>query len=101
MKKRVPFMKKSIKGLFVIGMTVQICLGIIWMCTNLFSMQKFGETAEYMEMSSSFILDEYVGILYPTLLFLLRFSGQFCFTDGLCYPFRFQCITQYPRYDFS
>ena len=79
----MPFMKKVIKGLFVIGMTVQICMGFVWMCVNAFSVQKFSEATEYIEMSSSFVLDEYVGILYPLLLFLLRImTGEI-----LCYTF--------------
>lgn len=79
MEKKILFMKKSIKGLAVIGMTVQIGLGLIWMCVNLFSMQEFGEAAEYIEVSRSFVLDEYLSILYPTLLFLLRF----CFREKI------------------
>ncbi len=79
MEKKILFMKKSIKGLAVIGMTVQIGLGLIWMCANLFSMQAFGEAAEYIVVSRSFVLDEYIGVLYPTLLFLLRF----CFREKM------------------
>lgn len=79
MEKKILFMKKSIKGLAVIGMTVQIGLGLIWLCVNLFSMQEFSEAAEYIEVSRGFVLDEYIGILYPMLLFLLRF----CFGEKL------------------
>ncbi|MGN1147015.1 MAG: hypothetical protein ACI4TB_01250, partial [Lachnospiraceae bacterium] len=68
MEKKVSFIKNSIKGLLLIGMSVQIVLGMIWMGANLFSVQNFAETAEYVEMSRTFLLDEYVGILYPLLL---------------------------------
>lgn len=82
MNQKLAFFKKSIKGLLVIGMAVQICLGLIWMCANLFSMQNFEETAGYIEMSRSFVLDEYAGILYPALLFVLRAVAG----EGGCYP---------------
>lgn len=80
--KKAPFVKKCIKGLLVIGMAVQICFGLIWMGANLFSMQTFSESAEYIEVSKSFVLDEYTGILYPVLLFLLRsvFGENMCYT---------------------
>lgn len=68
MEKKVSFVKNCIKGVLLIGMSVQIVLGIIWMGANLFSVQDFEETAEYVEMSCTFLLDEYVGVLYPLLL---------------------------------
>lgn len=68
MEKRVSFIKKSIKGLFVISMAVQIILGILWMGANFLSVQQFAETKEYLEASRTFRLDEYMGILYPLIL---------------------------------
>lgn len=70
MEKKVTFLKKSIKGFFLIGMTVQIVLGFCFMAANLFSVQPFADTAMYKEVSHTFLLDEYIGVLYPLILFL-------------------------------
>lgn len=70
MEKKVTFWKKSIKGLFLIGMAVQIVWGFCFMAANLFSVQQFADTAMYKEVSHTFLLDEYIGVLYPLILFL-------------------------------
>lgn len=59
---------KTVKSLFVIGMSVQIILGLVWMAANLFSVQNFLETNAYIKASQSFLFDEYIGILYPLLI---------------------------------
>ncbi len=60
-----------------IGFSIQILLGICWMTGNFFGFQQFGESAFYVEISKSFICDEYEGILYPVLILIARGIEEF------------------------
>lgn len=53
-------------------MGAQIVLGALWFCANLATGQNFPETAEFLEISETWVLDEYVGIAYPGVLWLFR-----------------------------
>ena len=55
-----------------IGLSVQIVLGILWLCLNFANLQEFGESIFYVQISKNFICDEYTGILYPVFLLLAR-----------------------------
>lgn len=55
-----------------LGFAVQIVLGICWMVMNFLSVQGFGESILYGEISKTLICDEYEGILYPVLILLSR-----------------------------
>lgn len=55
-----------------VGLSIQIVLGLLWMCCNFTGMQQFGESQFYIEASKSFLCDEYTGALYPALLMLTR-----------------------------
>lgn len=55
-----------------IGLSIQIVLGIVWMCLNFPNLQEFGESVFYVRVSKNFICDEYTGILYPVFLLLAR-----------------------------
>lgn len=60
---------RRVAGMFLfIGISVQIVLGIFWMCANLSGFQEFGDSYEYMAASRNFLCDEYIGILYPVLI---------------------------------
>lgn len=63
-------------GFLFIGLSVQIVLGIFWMLANFGGVQEFGESVRYVEMSKSFLCDEYTGILYPVLLMVARALGS-------------------------
>ncbi len=58
-------------GMFFLLMGAQIILGALWFCGNFTTGQAFGESAEFLEISRTWVLDEYVGIGYPACLFLL------------------------------
>lgn len=58
--------------LLLIGFGIQIVFGLLWMLRNFTGVQQFGETDLYVEISKTFICDEYVGILYPVLILLAR-----------------------------
>lgn len=47
---------------------VQIVLGAIWLCCQFPHLQNWQETYEYLDISRTWVLDEYVGFLYPLLL---------------------------------
>lgn len=68
MKEKQFTWKKCIGGLFLIGMTAQIMLGVCWAGFNLFSLQHFSESTELVEISRTLRPDEYTGILYPLLI---------------------------------
>lgn len=55
-----------------IGFSIQIVVGLLWMLYNFTGFQKFGESFQYVEISKSFLCDEYVSILYPVLLLFAR-----------------------------
>ena len=46
----------------------QIILGIVWMCGNFFVMEKFGVSLQYIESAKTFVIDDYMGILYTLLI---------------------------------
>lgn len=59
-------------GVFFIGMSIQIVLGVVWAAAGFTSLPVYPETSMYVEISKTFICDEYTGILYPVLLMLAR-----------------------------
>lgn len=51
------------------GMTlIQIVMGALWVFFQFPHLQEWQSTFEYLEISESFVLDEYVGFLYPAFL---------------------------------
>lgn len=60
--------RKIAYRVIVILAAVQIGLGVIWAVLNLGRVPCFQETRELLEISSTFVTDEYVGILYPVLI---------------------------------
>ena len=59
-------------GVFFIGMSIQIVLGVVWAAAGFTSLPVYPESGMYVEISKTFICDEYTGILYPVLLMLAR-----------------------------
>lgn len=47
---------------------LQVFFGSIWMIHQFPHVQSWQQTLEYLEISQSFVLDEYVGFLYPVFL---------------------------------
>ena len=60
--------RKTAASLLVIGMTVQILLGILWILCNFPSGWTYPETEYYIAVADSWVLDEYTGVLYPVLI---------------------------------
>lgn len=48
--------------------SLQILLGVVWMCGNFFVMENFGIGLNYVEASKTFIIDDYMGILYALII---------------------------------
>lgn len=63
---------KLIAGVLFWGISVQIVLGIIWLLLNIGKQQDFGASQQLVEISKSFLCDEYTGILYPVMLLAAR-----------------------------
>lgn len=57
-------------GLLVAG--VQIVVGLVWACMNVGLVPAFPETTLLLEISESWVLDEYVGAGYVVLIYLTR-----------------------------
>ncbi len=53
-------------------MGAQIILGALWFFGNLTGVQAFPEAKELLEISRTWVLDDYVGIAYPAVLWLLQ-----------------------------
>lgn len=60
--------KESIRGLLAIGMGTQCILGIAWMLLQFPYMQNLQRTDDYIRAAQGFVMDEYMGILYPVLI---------------------------------
>lgn len=71
-KKMNRHIRAVISGIIMIGLSIQIALGLLWMGCNFGSFQKFGDSLFYIEVSKSLLCDEYTGALYPVLLLLAR-----------------------------
>ena len=63
------------KFLFI-GFTVQIGFGIAWIIKNIGYVQLFGESAENVAVSGTFVCSIYTGVLYPAFLLLVRAAGM-------------------------
>ena len=72
MQKAYRHIRAVVGRIIFIGLGIQIILGILWMFCNFGNLQKFGESLFYIEVSKSFLCDEYTGALYPVLLMLVR-----------------------------
>lgn len=53
-------------------MGAQIILGALWFFGNLTAVQALPEAEELLEISRTWVLDDYVGIAYPALLWLFQ-----------------------------
>lgn len=60
----------------VLLMGLQIVLGFAWLVANLGGVQDFAETTELLEISHTWVLDEYVGIGYPVCVYLARIPAS-------------------------
>lgn len=72
MRKAATYILAVISRIVFIGLCVQIIMGIFWMCGSFAGVMQFGESDFYVEVSKSFLCDEYTGVLYPVLLLFAR-----------------------------
>ena len=68
MMKALEYVKRILLYLLSLCMLLQISMGIYWMTCNILFVPKIRETKEYLEAAKGFLLDEYMGILYPLFL---------------------------------
>lgn len=55
-----------------IGLSIQIITGLLWMGSQFTGFQEFEESYLYLQAGESLLCDEYMGILYPLFLMLVR-----------------------------
>ncbi len=67
---------KLIRFCIYLLMGVQMVLGLLYLGKQLNYLQTYRESRELMDISSSLLLDEYTGILYPLLLALMRLMSR-------------------------
>ena len=72
MRKAAGHVSAVLKGVLFRGISIQIILGIVWMCCNFPRVPRFGESLFYMQVSRTLHCDEYTGILYPIFLWAVR-----------------------------
>lgn len=60
--------RKIATSLLVMGMTVQILLGVVWILCNFPSGWTYPESEYYITVADSWVFDEYTGVLYPVLI---------------------------------
>ena len=68
MQKVMGHISAIIKGLLIIGVSIQTVMGIVWMCCNFSNFPQYGDSLFYMQVSRILRCDEYTGILYPAFL---------------------------------
>jgi len=64
---------KTIKYIFYLITGIQVLFALIWIGNNFFHVYMWPETAEYLDIVKNYVLDEYVGIIYPFLVKYLYF----------------------------
>ena len=72
MKKIYKFIVPVVKGFVYCAMAVQIVFGILYIGSNFMTVPQFYETARYVDMAETQVVDEYAGILYPMLIRFCR-----------------------------
>ncbi len=93
--------RRIICGILVIGMSVQIVLGLCWMFFNFGHFQDFGDSLHYIEISKNFVCDEYYGILYPVFIWLAMKIEAFTYIPYYCILYIFQLVMAfYATYSF-
>lgn len=85
--------KRIILCLVLIIMLCQIGFGFAWMAGNISTVPGFGDTAEYLNLSDTFALDEYRPILYPLFLRVIRTAASAIGTEYQVLIFLSQTIT--------
>lgn len=76
LKKAFAHMGAVIRGMLFIGFTVQILLGLTWMCCNFWQVQDFGEPKSALYVGLFRLLGE-----IPQLLYLLQLAAAFLAGD--------------------
>lgn len=72
MQKAIKHMLAVLGRILFLGLSLQMVLGLLWICCNFGKFQEFGDSLFYLEVSKSMLCDEYTGALYPVLLMLVR-----------------------------
>jgi len=72
MRQAIKWIEAVVSRILFVGMSIQIILGLFWMCCSFAGVQDFSDSSYYIEVSKSLLCDEYTGILYPFLLKLVR-----------------------------
>ena len=93
--------RRIVYGVLCIGMSVQIVLGLCWMFFNVAHFQEFGDSLHYIEISKTFVCDEYFGILYPLFIWLAMKIEVFTLIPYYCILYMVQLMTAfYASYSF-
>lgn len=76
-------------------MLIQIILGILWMAQNIQATPLFGDSTEYLNLSYTFILDEYRPVLYPFIIRCIRYIGKHTYMNFNILLYGFQTIISF------
>lgn len=76
-KKRV--LVNFIKRITFLLIGLQVLFGLVWVMLNITNVPKFQESQLFLQASWDFVIDEYMGVLYPLLLRGTSLAGNgFC-----------------------
>lgn len=91
MKKAALYLSEIGKRILFIGFSIQIILGIVWMCFNFTSLQKFTVSGAFLYQHLISKLELVFPILYALQLALAVFAGYYMLHGlqlmGSCHPF--------------
>lgn len=76
MRNAVKYIGAVVSRILFIGLSVQVVLGLLWMCCSFDGVQEFRASGYYLEAADSLLCDEYTGILYPFILMLVKWLGE-------------------------
>ena len=116
MKKVTESISVILKGILFIGFSIQIVLGIIWMCFNFVHLQEFDITDGFLYRGLRSLAGSYFWILYVMQLALAFYAGRsmlqslcrlkgfwniWCSLALLTFPMAMQCHMALSPYSFT
>ena len=92
---RKPVIFKMLRALILIVMGVQILYGIRWMAVNISYIPIFGDTGDYVWLSTQLKVDEYRTIIYPLLVRGATFLGKMTSLEYQTYLYILQILLSF------
>ena len=92
MRKAEETARSILSGVVILGISIQIFLGLFWILFHFSAYQEFGESYFLQRVQESLICDEYVGILYPLLMRLATGLASLLPIPWYCFLYALQLM---------